>query len=82
MLAAEVLGLNRVFPRNRWNRAYRYLDRNLSEGGEVDQPAGAFLLFRRDLWVELGGFDEHFHRCGLKTWIFAGARAIWATGPC
>ena len=59
-LAAEVLGLNRIFPRNRWNRAYRYLDRNLLEGGEVDQPAGAFLLFRRDLWARLEGFDERF----------------------
>ena len=59
-LGAEILGINRIFPRNRWNRAYRYLDRNLLEGGEVDQPAGAFLLFRRDVWAEMGGFDERF----------------------
>lgn len=59
-LAAEVLGVNRVFPRNRWNRAYRYLDRNLLTGGEVDQPAGAFLLFRGNLWAEIGGLDERF----------------------
>jgi GT2 family glycosyltransferase len=27
----------------------------------VEQPAGAFLMTRRDLWESLGGFDEGFH---------------------
>jgi len=26
----------------------------------VEQPAGAFLMFRRAVWEELGGFDEGF----------------------
>lgn len=59
-LAYEVLGLNRLFPRNRVNQHYRCLDRDLDSPGEVDQPAGAFLLFRRQLWRDLGGFDEQF----------------------
>jgi GT2 family glycosyltransferase len=27
----------------------------------VEQPAGAFLMTRRDVWKTLGGFDENFH---------------------
>jgi hypothetical protein len=26
----------------------------------VEQPAGAFFMFRRSAWLELGGFDENF----------------------
>jgi GT2 family glycosyltransferase len=59
-LAFEVLGLNRVLPGNAVNRHYRYLDQPLDRAADVEQPAGAFLLFRRELWRELGGFDERF----------------------
>ena len=31
-----------------------------SAAGEVEQPAGAFLMVRRSAWQELGGFDEGF----------------------
>ena len=60
-LTFEVLGLNRMFPRNPINRSYRYLDANLAQPADVEQPAGAFLLFRRELWSQLGGFDSAFH---------------------
>jgi len=59
-LIFEVLGINRVFPWNPVNRQYRELQRNLEERGEVDQPAGAFLMFRRDVWSRLRRFDESF----------------------
>jgi GT2 family glycosyltransferase len=29
--------------------------------GLVEQPAGAFLMTRRDVWDQLGGFDQDFH---------------------
>jgi GT2 family glycosyltransferase len=29
--------------------------------GAVDQPAGAFVMFRRDVWLMLGGMDERFY---------------------
>lgn len=59
-LIFEVLGLNRLWPSNPVNRNYRYLDRSLDQPGQVEQPAGAFLMFRRDVWDKLGGFDERF----------------------
>ena len=59
-LVFELLGLNRVWPSNPVNRNYRYLDRDLAQAGLVEQPAGAFLMFRRDVWERLQGFDEDF----------------------
>lgn len=60
-LAFELLGINRLWPGNPVNRRYRYLDRDLTLGGPVEQPAGAFLMARRDAWDRLGGFDQDFH---------------------
>ena len=60
-LAFEVLGINGLMRWNPVNRNYRCLDVQLDRPGEVDQPPGAFLMFRRDVWQRLGGFDTHFH---------------------
>lgn len=60
-LAFEVLGFNRVFPSNPVNRRYRCLNLNLDAPCAVEQPAGAFLMFRRTVWESLGGFDEAFY---------------------
>jgi N-acetylglucosaminyl-diphospho-decaprenol L-rhamnosyltransferase len=60
-LVFELFGINRLWPSNPVNRAYRYLDRNLDQPGPVEQPAGAFLMFRQDVWNVLGGFDERFY---------------------
>jgi GT2 family glycosyltransferase len=60
-LAFEVLGLNRLWPSNPVNRRYRCLDLDLARPQDVEQPAGAFLMFRRDAWSALGGFDEAFY---------------------
>jgi GT2 family glycosyltransferase len=59
-LVFELFGINKLWPQNSLNRRYRYLDRSLEEAGPVEQPAGAFLMFRRDVWQKLGGFDEDF----------------------
>jgi len=59
-LSLEVLLLNRIFPGNRINRRYRGLDLDDSLPLEVEQPAGAFLMVRRAVWEELGGFEEGF----------------------
>jgi len=59
-LALEVLLLNRIWPNNPVNRKYRGLDMDLSTRSQAEQPAGAFLMVPRTVWLELGGFDEGF----------------------
>ena len=60
-LVFEALLLNRLWPRNPVNRRYRCLDLDLNRAQPVEQPPGALLLLRRDVWERLGGFDERFH---------------------
>jgi len=60
-LIFELFGINRLWPSNPVNRRYRYQDYNLDEKGPVEQPAGAFLMTRRDVWQSLNGFDESFY---------------------
>jgi N-acetylglucosaminyl-diphospho-decaprenol L-rhamnosyltransferase len=60
-LVLEALLLNRIWPNNPVNRRYRGLGLDYSRRIEVEQPAGAFLMVRRAVWEELGGFDEGFH---------------------
>jgi GT2 family glycosyltransferase len=61
VLALEVMLINRLWPRNPANWHYRCYDLNYDEPAEVEQPAGAFLMFRRQVWEELGGLDEQFY---------------------
>jgi hypothetical protein len=60
-LVCELFGINRLWPSNPVNRRYRCLDRDYDQPAMVEQPAGAFLMVRRDVWKKLGGFDEQFY---------------------
>ena len=60
VLSLEVLLLNRIWPNNPANRRYRCVQLNYNMRFPVEQPAGAFLMVRRAVWQELGGFDEGF----------------------
>ncbi len=60
-LIFEVLLLNRLWPANPVNRRYRALDWDTAARIEVEQPAGAFLMVRREVLEQLGGFDEAFY---------------------
>jgi N-acetylglucosaminyl-diphospho-decaprenol L-rhamnosyltransferase len=60
VLAMEALLLNRLWPGNPINAAYRGLRLDYAVQQRVEQPAGAFFLIRRAVWEELGGFDERF----------------------
>jgi GT2 family glycosyltransferase len=57
----EALLINRLWPANPVNRRYRCLDLDPATPQPVDQPAGALMMIRRDVWESLGGFDEGFH---------------------
>jgi len=70
-LIFECLAINRVFPGNPVNRRWRALDLDLSREQEIEQPAGAFWLIRRDVWQALGGFDERFHPVWFEDVDFA-----------
>jgi GT2 family glycosyltransferase len=59
-LAREAFFVNRLFPRNRSFRRERYLDRDRSIPFDVEQPAAAALLVRRDVFASVGGFDPAF----------------------
>ena len=60
-LICEALLVNRCWPGNPINWHYRCLGFDFSAPAEVEQPAGAFLMVRRKVWEELGGFDEQFY---------------------
>ncbi len=59
-LMFEVLGINRLWPRNPVNWYYRCFGLDPVTVSRVDQPAGAFLMFTREAWQTVSGFDEGF----------------------
>ncbi len=59
-LAAEVLLLDKLFPRNSATASYRYHDLDLTEPRRIEQPAAAALLLRREVVEEIGPLDEQF----------------------
>ena len=59
-LVAEVLMVDKIFPRNRVTARYRYHDLDLSMPRKVEQPAAAALLLRREVVDEIGPLDEQF----------------------
>ena len=60
-LVFEALGWNLLWPGNPVNRRYRCLDLDPAKPADIEQPAGAFLMIRRDVWRKLGGMDEEFY---------------------
>ena len=73
-LLFEVLLVNRVWPSNPVNRRYRCLDADLQQLQDVDQPAGAFLMVRRDV-LEPVASTKGSTLSGSKMSICAGAFA-------
>lgn len=59
-LAAEVLMVDKLFPRNSATASYRYHDLELDAPRQIEQPAAAALLLRRCVVEEIGPFDEQF----------------------
>jgi GT2 family glycosyltransferase len=61
ILAAEALLLNRLWPGNPWNRRWRAAGFDPDAPQACEQPAGAFWMFRREIFDSVGGMDEAFH---------------------
>ena len=55
----KITGLYKIFPKSR--TFGKYYAQHLSENqtGKVDILVGAFMLMKRDLYLEIGGFDEN-----------------------
>jgi GT2 family glycosyltransferase len=55
----KIFGFYKLFPK--WNLFNRYYAQHLSENetGKVDILVGAFMVMKRDLYNEIGGFDEN-----------------------
>lgn len=56
-IVREALLFDRLFPENPGFRHDRYLDRDRDTAFDVEQPAAAALLVRRDAFEAVGGFD-------------------------
>ena len=59
-VAAELLLLEELWPRNPWTQHYRMSEWDHSSRREVEQPAAACLLVQRKVLERLNGFDEDF----------------------
>lgn len=93
MFLAKVLSLNRLLPRVFPDQLMTEWDH--TESREVDHVIGAFFLFRRQLLLQIGGFDERFfvyledldlslraYEAGWRTYYFAEAQAFHKGGGC
>jgi GT2 family glycosyltransferase len=55
----KITGLYHFFPENKHFNQYYAQDLNENETGKVDILVGAFMVMKRDLYLDLNGFDEN-----------------------
>ena len=58
------MGISKLFPSNRFFSRYHMTFMNPDEPAEIDAVSGSFMFLRRDLFNEIGGFDEIFFMYG------------------
>lgn len=54
----KIFGLYRIFPQNSWFNRYYAQHLSAGQSGKVDILVGAFMVIKRSLYNEIGGFDE------------------------
>ncbi len=59
-VCADMLFLDEIWPGNPWTGRHRSSGPGQNQLSEVDQPAGACLMIRREVLESLEGFDERF----------------------
>lgn len=57
----DLLLIDKLWPGNPISRRYLALDLDLTKPQDVDQPAAACLMLRREAFAGAGGLDEQFH---------------------
>jgi len=55
----KIFGLYKFFPKSSFFNKYYAQHLSENETGKVDILVGAFMLMKRDLYLEVGGFDEN-----------------------
>lgn len=74
----ELLGLSKLFPNVQLFREYKMLDFDHDTEREVDQPEGACLLVRREIFEEIGMLDEaYFMLFEEVDWCYRIKKAGW-----
>ena len=89
----RILGLSKLFPRSKTFAGYNltYLDENQTY--EVEAICGAFMMIRKDIYEEVGGFDEDYFmygedldlcfrikKAGYKVFYYSGTSTIHFKG--
>ncbi|MBE0391310.1 glycosyltransferase family 2 protein [Flavobacterium sp. PL002] len=54
----KIVGLYKIFPKSKWFNRYYAQDVSEDKTAKVAILVGAFMVLKRDLYQELGGFDE------------------------
>lgn len=89
----KLFGLSALFPKSKTFSRYHLGHFNKNENNEVDVLSGAFMMIRKKILVETGGFDEKFfmygedidlsyriQKAGYKNYYFAGTTIIHFKG--
>jgi GT2 family glycosyltransferase len=77
-IAAEMLGLSRIFPGSHTLGAYRMTWFGYDREAEVDQPMGSCLMLSRRAIAEIGSFDQDFPIFFNEVdWCYRAKQAGW-----
>ena len=60
----KVMGLSKLFPRSRLFARYNLTYLNENQTYEVDAVSGAFMMMRKEVYEQIGGFDQQFFMYG------------------